>query len=73
MTNVNLPEAEVKTLALRAARSGVLVADGSKLGRTDVAVIGAVGDFQTLVTAGPAPDGVLDELRATGIEVVVSP
>lgn len=73
VTNVNLPEAEVKTLALRAARFGVLIADGSKLGRTDMAVIGAVADFHTLVTAGPAPDGVLAQLRATGIELVVAP
>ena len=43
------------------------------LGRTDIAVVGAVGDFETLVTAGPAPDGVIDELRATGIDVVVAP
>jgi DeoR family transcriptional regulator of aga operon len=73
VTNVNLPEAEVKTLAMRAARRGVLIADGAKLGRSDVAVVGAVGDFETLVTAGPAPDGAIDSLRATGIEVLVAP
>jgi DeoR family transcriptional regulator of aga operon len=73
VTNVNLPEAEVKTLAMRAARRGVLIADCAKLGRSDVAVVGAVGEFETLVTAGPAPDGVIDSLRATGIEVLVAP
>ena len=73
VTNVNLPEAEIKTLAVRAAQRAVLIADGGKLGRTELAVIGAVGDFQTLVTAGAAPDGVLDALRATGIDVVVAP
>ena len=73
VTNVNLPEAEVKTLAVRATRRAVLIADGGKLGRTEVAVIGEIVDFATLVTAGPAPDGVLDALRATGIEVVAAP
>ncbi len=64
VTNVNLPEAEIKTLAVRAARRAVLIADGGKLGRTEVAVIGAISDFAALVTAGEAPDGVVDALRA---------
>ena len=73
VTNVNLPEAEVKTLAVRAARRAVLVADGGKLGSTDVAVIGGIGDFATLVTAGPAPAGTIDALRTAGLEVVEAP
>ena len=60
VTNVNLPEAEIKTLAVRAARRAVLIADGRKLGRTEVAVIGELADFATLVTAGPAADGVME-------------
>lgn len=73
VTNVNLPEAEVKTLAVRAARRAVLVADGGKLGSTDVAVIGGVGDFERLITSGRAPDGAIDALRAAGLEVVEAP
>lgn len=73
VTNVNLPEAEIKTLAVRAARRAVLIADGGKLGRTEVAVIGEIADFAALVTAGPALDGVVDALRATGIDVVEAP
>ncbi|MEO5919552.1 MAG: DeoR/GlpR family DNA-binding transcription regulator, partial [Pseudolysinimonas sp.] len=73
VTNVNIPEAEVKTLALRSARRCVLIADGGKLGRTDIAVIGAVGDFATLVTAGVAPEGLIEALRATGLEIVSAP
>ena len=73
VTNVNLPEAEIKTLAVRAARRAVLIADGRKLGRTEVAVIGELADFAALVTAGPAADGQLDALRATGIDVVAAP
>lgn len=72
VTNVNLPEAEIKTMAVRAAARSVLVADGGKLGRTEVAVIGAVLDFESLVTAGTAPDGVIAALRSSGLDVVVA-
>lgn len=69
VTNVNLPEAEVKTLAMRSAGRSVLVADGSKLGRTDPAVIGTLADFDRLITAGPAPDGAADAVRSAGLAV----
>lgn len=72
VTNVNLPETEIKTLAVRSATRAVLIGDGGKLGRTEVAVIGELSDFSTLITAGPAPDDALDGLRATGIDVVVA-
>jgi DeoR family transcriptional regulator of aga operon len=70
VTNVNLPEAEIKTLALRSARRAVLVADGSKLLRTDAAVIGAVSEFAQLVTAGPAEPGAIEALRSAGLDVL---
>ncbi|MEO8262774.1 MAG: DeoR/GlpR family DNA-binding transcription regulator, partial [Pseudolysinimonas sp.] len=72
VTNVNLPEAEIKTLAMRAAARSVLVADGGKLGHTDPAVIGALGDFDQLVTAGEAPVGAVDALRIAGLDVVAA-
>jgi DeoR/GlpR family transcriptional regulator of sugar metabolism len=40
----------------------VLIADATKLGRTDLAVIAPVSEFDLLVTAGDAPDGALDGL-----------
>lgn len=72
VTNVNLPEAEVKTLAMRSAKRSVLVADGSKLLRTDPAVIGSLSDFSQLVTAGEASDGAVAALRSAGLEVVAA-
>ena len=72
VTNVNLPEAEIKTMAVRAAACSVLVADGGKLGRTEVAVIGTLRDFETLVTAGAAADGTIAALRSSGLDVVVA-
>jgi DeoR family transcriptional regulator of aga operon len=70
VTNVNLPEAEIKTLVMRSARRSVLIADGSKLLRTDPAVIAPLTDFHRLVTAGDAPPGAVDALRAAGLDVV---
>jgi DeoR family transcriptional regulator of aga operon len=72
VTNVNLPEAEVKTLAVRSAQRAVLVADGSKLMRIDPAVIGGLGDFAQLVTAGEAPDGAVEAVRSAGLEVLAA-
>jgi DeoR family transcriptional regulator of aga operon len=69
VTNVNLPEAEVKTLAMRSAKRTVLVADASKLGRVDPAVIAPLDGFDLLVTAGEAPAGDLEALRVTGLDV----
>ena len=72
VTNVNLPEAEIKTLAVRSAQRAVLVADGSKLLRTDPAVIGELADFAQLITAGDAPAGAVDALRSAGLDVVAA-
>jgi DeoR family transcriptional regulator of aga operon len=72
VTNVNLPEAEIKTLAMRSAQRSVLVADGSKVGRTDPAVIAGVEDFAQLVTAGDATEGEIDALRHAGLDVVAA-
>jgi DeoR family transcriptional regulator of aga operon len=69
VTNVNLPEAEIKTLVLRSSRRHVLVADASKLGVTEVAVIGPIGAFDTLVTAGEAPDDLVAALTGQGLAV----
>ena len=57
VTNRNLPDAEVKRLAMGVSRQSVLLADSSKLGRTDLAVIAPVDGFDTLVTGGdPTPE-----------------
>lgn len=69
VTNVNLPEAEIKTRVLGRAQRGVILADGSKIGATEVAVIAGVGAFDTLVTAGDAPADALADLRSTGLTV----
>ncbi|CAN5303349.1 DeoR/GlpR family DNA-binding transcription regulator [soil metagenome] len=69
VTNINVPEAEIKSRVLARARRAVVVADGSKIGRTDLAVIGGVGQFHSLVTAGDAPAEAVAALRAAGLAV----
>lgn len=66
VTNVNLPEAEIKTRVMKRARRRVVIADASKVGVVDLAVIAPIDGFETLVTTG----GELDAIRAAGIEVI---
>lgn len=72
VTNVNLAEAEIKSRVRSRSRRGILLADATKLGHTALASIGGAADFDTLVTAGTATGGALDELRASGMTVVVA-
>ncbi|WP_460512097.1 DeoR/GlpR family DNA-binding transcription regulator [Frigoribacterium salinisoli] len=69
VTNVNLPETDVKRLMTATARRSYIVADGSKLGEAHIGVIGPLAAFEGLVTAGAAP-GAVAELRAAGLTVV---
>lgn len=71
-TNLNLPDAEIKTLAMGRCDRSVLIADASKLGRIDLALIAPIDRFDTLVTAGDAEAGVLDSLSSAGLTVVVA-
>ncbi|MEP6479791.1 MAG: DeoR/GlpR family DNA-binding transcription regulator [Rhodoglobus sp.] len=72
VTNLNLPEAEVKRQVLASSRRHVLVADSSKLGRTELGVVGPVSDFEMLVTAGQVDAAVVEQLRRRGTDVLVA-
>ena len=69
VTNINYPEAEVKRRMLQSSKRSVLIADSSKLGQAHLGVIGAVSDFDLLVTGADAPTAILGELRARGLDV----
>lgn len=71
-TNINLAEAEVKSMVRARSRRGILLADATKLGHTALAAIGGPGDFDTLITAGTTDDTVVDELRGAGMTVIVA-
>jgi DeoR family transcriptional regulator of aga operon len=70
LTNINLPEAEVKQRMIAAARRAVLVADGSKLGQAYLGRIARLADVQMLVTGPSAPPHEVQRLRRAGLDVV---
>lgn len=71
VTNINLPEAEVKKRMLAAATRRIVVADGSKLGRIEVARLCDIGDVDTVITGRSADASVVDALRDRGCTVLV--
>ncbi|TFD30732.1 DeoR/GlpR family DNA-binding transcription regulator [Cryobacterium cryoconiti] len=70
VTNINLPEAGVKTLMLAAATRAVVVADGSKLGQVHLGQVGPLAAFDTLVTDAAADEAALAPLREAGLTVL---
>jgi DeoR family transcriptional regulator of aga operon len=67
VTNVNLPEAEVKARMLRSSTRHVVIADASKVGRRALGLIGGVGEFDTLVTSGAIDADVVAALAERGL------
>jgi DeoR family transcriptional regulator of aga operon len=72
VTNLNLPEAEVKRAMLAAAGARMLVADGSKTGQRHLGLIAELAEFGTLVTGGPGAEALSATAAAAGTRVVVA-
>jgi DeoR family transcriptional regulator, aga operon transcriptional repressor len=73
VTNVNLPETEVKKLILGVSQRRVVCADGSKLGQVSVAHVCELDDIDVLLTDADADPDVVATLRETGLEVHLAP
>jgi DeoR family transcriptional regulator of aga operon len=69
ITNINLPEAEIKRAMLLAARRRVVVADGSKLGEVELAKVCELGEVSQLITDQTADPAVVAEIEAAGCPV----
>ena len=70
VTNVNLPEAEVKRrMVLQSARP-VVIADSSKLGQTRLGGIAPLAAFDSLVTDAAPDDPRVADLRDAGLTVI---
>jgi DeoR family transcriptional regulator, aga operon transcriptional repressor len=69
VTNINLPEAEVKRAMLLAARRPIVVADATKLGEVEVAKVCDLAEVSMLVTDSGADPAVVAEIEAAGCEV----
>jgi DeoR family transcriptional regulator, aga operon transcriptional repressor len=72
ITNVNLPETEIKRLMLHASQQRVACADASKLGRVSLAHVCDLDDIDLLITDTGADPQLVQSLRETGLEVVLA-
>lgn len=73
VTNVNLPETEIKRMILRASQQRVVCADSSKLGQVALAHVCDLDDVDLLITDDRADPDLIAALRETGLEVVLAP
>ncbi|RKN44979.1 DeoR/GlpR family DNA-binding transcription regulator [Streptomyces hoynatensis] len=71
-TNLNLPEAELKQAMIRSAARCVVVADGSKVGRVELAPICPIGQADLLITGASADAQTLQDCRDAGLDVDVA-
>lgn len=72
VTNVNLPEADLKRRMLHAARRRIIVADGAKVGEVELAYLCSVDDIDLLITDKSANPDVLHVLQEHDLEIVVA-
>ncbi|WP_285707051.1 DeoR/GlpR family DNA-binding transcription regulator [Microtetraspora sp. NBRC 16547] len=72
ITNVNLPDAEMKQRMLRAATRRIVVADSSKLGVIEMAPICALSEIDLLITGESADPGLVAVLRDRGLRVEIA-
>lgn len=66
VTNLNLPEAELKRAMLQASDRTVVVADGSKAGQVHLGRVGALQEFDTVYLGASADADAVQRLRAKG-------
>jgi DeoR family transcriptional regulator of aga operon len=72
VTNVNLPEAEIKRHIAGKAGRVIVVADGSKVGVVSLAPVCAISDVDLLVTSASAPPEELERLTEHGLAVEIA-
>ncbi len=72
MTNLNLPDAEMKQRMVRAATRRIVVADSSKLGVVEMAPICALTDVDLLITGESADPAIVAELRDRGLKIEIA-
>jgi DeoR family transcriptional regulator of aga operon len=73
ITNVNLPEADVKRRMLAAAARTIVVADGSKLGVAHHSRVAPIADVDCLITNSDADAATVAQLERAGLAVTLAP
>jgi len=69
VTNTSIGDAEIKRLMMRAARLGVVVADGSKVGEVSLVHLYGLDEVDLLITTRSAPSAALSRLEGRGLAV----
>jgi DeoR family transcriptional regulator, aga operon transcriptional repressor len=72
VTNINLPEAEIKRRMLDVATRRIVLADGSKIGRVEVARLCSVDEIGLVITGASADPDVVVALRERECEVQIA-
>ncbi len=72
ITNINLPEAQMKRQMLKVARRRIVLADGSKIGSVEVGRFCSVAEVDLVITGESADPEVVAALREHGCEVLVA-
>jgi DeoR/GlpR family transcriptional regulator of sugar metabolism len=72
VTDYNLEDAELKRVLVDSARRVIVLADSSKLGNETFAQVADIDRIDVLITDDEADPGVVAELRAAGLEVVLA-
>ena len=72
VTNINLPETEIKRRMLQAAKRRIIVADGSKIGEVELAYLCGIEEIDILITDSSADPAVLATLRELDLEVMIA-
>jgi DeoR family transcriptional regulator of aga operon len=73
VTNINLPEADVKRRMLAAAARSIVVADGTKLGVAHHSRVAPVSDVDGLITSADADPRIVEQLERAGLAVTLAP
>lgn len=72
VTNVNLPEAEMKRRMVASAQRTIVVGDGAKLGHVSVARICGIDDVAAVITGASASPESIEDLKDSGLDVQVA-
>jgi DeoR family transcriptional regulator of aga operon len=73
ITNINLPEADVKRRMLAAAARSIVVADGTKLGVAHHSRVAQVSEVDGLITSSDADPRIVEQLERAGLPVTLAP
>ncbi len=72
VTNINLPEADIKRAMIAVSQRCVVLADSTKLGTRALATVCEIDDVDVVITDGAANPDDVEALRARGVDVIVT-